>query len=49
MNVKQRSLPILENQPTNIIPPAIPTMMQFAAEYLGNNHARLFTGNPIDQ
>ena len=38
MNSKQRYLATLENRPTDIIP-RIPILMQFAAEYIGNNYA----------
>ncbi len=38
MNSRQRYLATLDNQPTDIIP-RIPILMQFAAEYIGNNYA----------
>lgn len=38
MSAKQRYLDTLDRQPTDIIP-RVPILMQFAAEYIGNNYA----------
>ena len=38
MNSKERYLATLEGQPTDFIP-RLPILMQFAAEYIGNNYA----------